>query len=437
MRAVARLAWPAVVQGLLTTVVFFTDRLILGGHSPEALGSMSISGPLLWSVFSVFGALSAGTMAVVGRRIGAGQRSEAGEVMGAVLLAAGLIGLAVALCGLPLRGWLAGVLAGGVETSQQVRDMAAAYMGVVFLVAPLKMVGDAGFTALQASGDTRSPMWISGLSGALNLGLSWLLVGGHLGAPALGIVGAAAGTAAAFCLQTALVVWSPAAPLPLRWPTQPLAALLGPVARVSVPTLGEKGIYHAAYIGFAALVGWLGDVAMAAHQALLAVESIGFIASSGFGVAASAVVAQRLGAGDPDEASRAGWYATGLSVAALSLVSVLLLAFPRALVGVFTDDPAIIETGAACLRVAALAQPLMALTDAMAGALRGAGDTTNPMRAAIAGPLLVRIGACWLLAFHLELGLLGIWIGSTIDWLVRAVFLTATFARGRWRDIRV
>ena len=72
LRDVIRLAWPAVVQGLLTTVVFFTDRLILGGYSDLALGSMSISGPLMWSVMSVFGAISAGTMAVVGRRVGAG-----------------------------------------------------------------------------------------------------------------------------------------------------------------------------------------------------------------------------------------------------------------------------------------------------------------------------------------------------------------------------
>ena len=107
------------------------------------------------------------------------------------------------------------------------------------------------------------------------------------------------------------------------------------------------------------------------------------------------------------------------------------------LIGVFTDDAEIIATGAQCLKVAALAQPLMALTDAMAGALRGAGDTKNPMRAAIAGPLVVRLFMCWLLAFHLEFGLLGIWIGTTFDWLVRGVYLTVVFARGRWRSIVV
>ncbi|MFT5681899.1 MAG: MATE family multidrug resistance protein [Myxococcota bacterium] len=435
-----RLAWPAVVQGLLTTVVFFTDRLILGGYSDAALGSMSISAPLMWSVFSVFGAISAGTMAVVGRRIGAGKGAEAGEVMGAVLVASALLGLVVAAGGIPLRHTIAAVLAGGMDTSQTIRDMAAVYMGIVFAIAPLKLVGDAGFTALQASGDTRSPMWISGLCGGLNLLLSWLLVGGQLGAPQLGVVGAAIGTAAAFSLQPILVLavaCSPGATFPIRRPTRALSELLGPVARISLPTLGEKGIYHAAYVAFSALVGWLGDVAMTAHQALMAIESLGFMAAGGFGVAASAIVAQRLGAGKPDEAARAGWYATGLSIGALSGVSVLLWVFPEPLIGVFTDDAAIIATGAQCLRIAAVAQPLMALTDGMAGALRGAGDTKNPMIAAIAGPLVVRLSMCWLLAFHLELGLLGIWIGTTLDWAVRGVFLAVVFVRGKWRGIAV
>lgn len=440
LRAVLRLAWPAVVQGLLTTVVFFTDRLILGAYSDTALASMGISGPLLWSVFSIFGAISAGTMAVVGRRSGAGRFQDAGEVIGAVTVTAGLLGLVAGAGGMLLREHIVVIMAGGAETSVDVRQMAMAYMTVVFSVAPIKMMADAAFTGLQASGDTRSPMWISGLCGALNLGVSWLLVGGQLGMPSWGIWGAAVGTVSAFGLQAVLagvVLTMTGKGLRIRFPRHGFWAILQPVARISVPAFAEKSIYHAAYIAFASLIGWLGDVAMTAHQALIAIESLGFIAAGGFGVAASAIVAQRLGAGDPDGAAHAGWIATGLSVLSLSCVSVLLAVAARPLVGIFSTDPAVIETGVRCLWVAALAQPLMALTDAMAGALRGAGDTKNPMRAAIAGPLMVRLTVCWGLAFGLDWGLLGIWVGSTLDWLVRGVFLSVIFARGQWKQVTV
>ena len=75
----------------------------------------------------------------------------------------------------------------------------------------------------------------------------------------------------------------------------------------------------------------------------------------------------------------------------------------------------------------------MALTDAFAGSLRGAGDTRTPMIAALVGPVAVRLTACWILAFPMGLGLVGIWIGSTLDWAVRSVWLGYAFRRGKWK----
>jgi Na+-driven multidrug efflux pump len=59
------------------------------------------------------------------------------------------------------------------------------------------------------------------------------------------------------------------------------------------------------------------------------------------------------------------------------------------------------------------------------------------MIAALAGPQSVRLVTCWTLAFYLDLGLLGIWLGSTTDWAVRTIGLGAVFQRGRWQTIRV
>ena len=65
--------------------MFITDRIILGRYSDDALGSMQVSGPLLWSVFSVFGAFGAGTLAVIGRSIGGGDTRRARETLRSVL----------------------------------------------------------------------------------------------------------------------------------------------------------------------------------------------------------------------------------------------------------------------------------------------------------------------------------------------------------------
>ncbi|MGB0640309.1 MAG: MATE family efflux transporter, partial [Myxococcota bacterium] len=97
----------------------------------------------------------------------------------------------------------------------------------------------------------------------------------------------------------------------------------------------------------------------------------------------------------------------------------------------------IIAMGVPCLRLAAWVQPLMAIYEAMAGGLRGAGDTRTPMFAAFIGPGVIRLALCWVLAFHLEMGLYGIWVGTSVDWLVRVVILTTVFRRGRWKLLKV
>ena len=209
------------------------------------------------------------------------------------------------------------------------------------------------------------------------------------------------------------------------------------IYRITVPAFGEKLLFHTGYLIFVGMIGHLGDVAMVAHQALIAIESLGFIGSSAFGIAASALVAQKLGAERPDHAEDGAHLAAKLAIIALTTAGIFFFIFAEALLGIFTDNVAAVENGAACLRVAAVAQPLMAIADVYAGALRGAGDTRTPMLAAFIGPLFVRIALCWYLAYSLGLGLLGIWLGSTADWLVRALWLFVVFQRGKWRSLTV
>jgi putative MATE family efflux protein len=269
----------------------------------------------------------------------------------------------------------------------------------------------------------------------VNLGVSWALVYGRLGAPELGVTGAAIGTAAAFAVEAALALTALRARVPPVKGAAPAEwrALL----RVSLPAFGERALYHVGFLAFAALIGRLGDVAMAAHQSLLAIESLGFIGAEAFGVAGGALVAQKLGARRPDDAAACGWIATWLGVAVLSVVGLVFLVFARPLVSIFTTDPAVIELGATCLRVAAIAQPLMAACDALGGALRGAGDTRSVLATAFVGPIVVRITATWVFAFEMDLGLLGVWMGSTVDWAVRTAWLALLFRRGRWRSVEV
>jgi putative MATE family efflux protein len=440
-REVWSLAWPAITHMLLLTLMFLAGRAMIGRSSSTALASLQISGTLTWSAYSLFTAFSAGTLAVVARSVGAGDRASAARAARSSIALALALGLVVAL---PIR------VANGAflrllfpQADAAVIADAAAYLHIVLPALPLAFVEAIAAASLQGAGDTRTPLYVAVAGNVVNLVASWILIFGHFGAPALGIRGAAIGNAATMVIEGVLlaaVLLSRRSPLPLREAAldrEADRAALRRVLDVSGPAFAEKAVYHTGFLGFVAIIGLLGAMPMAANQALVAIESICFLSADGFGVAAGAVVAQKLGASRPGEAERAGWIAAAMSTALLSAFGLVFLAVPAPLVSAFSADPAIIALGARALVVAGLAQPFMAFAVVIGMSLRGAGDTRTVLVATVVCALVIRLAATWFFAVGLGLGLVGVWMGSTADWVVRTVMLAAAYRRGSWRRLEV
>jgi putative MATE family efflux protein len=435
------LAWPAITHMLLLTLMFLASRVMVGQHSATALASLQISGTLTWATYSLFTAFSAGTLAVVARSVGAGDRASAARAARTSMAFALVLGLILAV---PLRVANGALLAALFPSaSRAVLADASAYLHIVLPALPLAFVEAIAAAALQGSGDTRTPLVVAAAGNVVNLAASSVLIFGRFGAPALGIRGAAIGNAATMTIEGLLLaaaLLSRGSRLPVRATLREGRAdreALTRVLRVSGPAFAEKAAYHAGYLGFVGIIGLLGDQAMAANQALVAIEAVCFLSADGFGIAAGAVVAQKLGAGKPGDASRAGWIGAAMATALLTVLGVAFVVAPRLLVGAFSADPAIVALGSRALLVTALAQPFMAFAMVTAMSLRGAGATRTVLGATLVCAVVVRLTATYLFAIVLHLGLVGVWMGSTVDWAARSVMLGLAYARGGWRRARV
>ena len=430
--AVIALAGPAIGQSLLETLVFLVDRAMLGRHSPASLASMQISGPLTWSVLSVMGAFAVGVVALVGRATGAGERALAGAAVRAGLVLALFVGALaglIVLVGMPL------ILAAFPHATPEVHDAARGYLTVLAPGMPLLLVVGVAAAALQASGDTRTPFLVAVVGNLVNAGVNWVLIFGHFGMPAMGTRGAATGSVLAMAVQVVLLL----AALMRRDGRVSLRGRGGELAaarrflRVSAPSFAEKIIQHVGFFLFVTMIGALGATAMAANQSLVSLESICFLSADGFGIAAASIVAQRLGARLPEEAAHAARVATGLAVVSLGSVGLLFALVPELLLHLFTSDAAILATAAPVMMIAAISQPFMATGVVLSQAVRGAGDTRAALGVTLLGGLVVRLGATYYFTQIAGLGLYGVWLGSTCDWIVRTVLLAAVWAHGGWK----
>lgn len=418
-REVRGLALPAILHSLLQTLVFVVDRIMLGQHGEASLAAMQLGGALEWSVWSVFAAFEVGTIARVGRHVGAREPALARRAALLSLALAAGIGAAVGLATPLVLALLPRVAPNASPASI---SEAQRYLAVTLAASPVVFVGMTAIATLQAGGDTRTPLAIGVFANLVHVGMNALLI------PILGARGAGISTATTFGLQAVfalLALTSTKRPVSLRGPAASgqIREEARALSRIALPAFVERALYHVGYVGYVLMIAALGEAAMAANQAMISVESICFLSADGFGIAAAALVAQKLGAERPEDASRVAWIATRYSIATLTTFGLAALAFRDVILPLFTDDHVVFGIGRPVFWVLALAQPFMGASIVLAQSLRGAGRTREALAVSLVGAVAVRLIATYVLGIALGLGLVGVWLGSTIDWLARGALL--------------
>lgn len=431
---VLRLASYAILTSFLQTFVFVVDRALLGHHSSAALGQMQLSGTVEWSAFAIFSGFFAATFARIGRHTGARDRVRAVTATRISVIFGLAFGLALSL----LTPVVLSLLPRLAPSASPVLIAGARdYLGMTLLASPFVFVGTAGVSALQAGGDTRTPLLIGLLTNSVHIALNWVLVLGGFGVPALGSRGAGIGTAITFVFETALVVAA------LLRVSEKASLRLGPASAagsegvprtlwrsearelfaIGVPAVAEKVVYQTGFLAFVAIIAAMGDRVMEANQVLIGLESICFLSADGFAVATAALVAQKIGARQEAMVRTVTRSAMLASVAWLTGIGVVFFLLRGWLVAIFSKDPDTVAEGVRTMWVFLLAQPFMGAAQVLAAALRGGGRTGTVFGVSALGAIIVRLSCTYAFAFPLRLGLPGVWLGSTADWAARTALL--------------
>jgi Na+-driven multidrug efflux pump len=200
--------------------------------------------------------------------------------------------------------------------------------------------------------------------------------------------------------------------------------------RVGAPLSLAGVLLSGVYMWLTRYTARFGTPALAALGVGHKVEGIGFIAISGFALSAAALVGQNLGANQEARARQAVRMTVRYCLTVTVATAAAFLAVPRALVALFTSDPAVIADGSLYLRVIAFAQIGQTFEIILEGALAGAGYTLWPQITSTALTLLrVPLAAWW----SGTVGLLGIWLALSVTAVSRGVVMSAFWIHGAWR----
>lgn len=379
-RRVLDLAWPVISENFLETLLGVVDTILVARLGAAAIAGVGSALQVMFFVIAALSALAVGSAVLVAQAYGAGQLPKAGQLARQSLLWSILLGIPLAVVGVIFAEPI--IAAFGLEPD--VARIGVEYlqvtMGTAVVLTALLIVGG----ILRGADDSRTPMLVRAGANVINVGLTLCLIFGYLGFPALGAVGSAWGTFIARLLALIVLVWvlwRGRNGVTIRgagtWWPQPRVAK--DLLDIGIPAALEQLLISAAFFVLTILVAGLGTITLAAHRIAIIALSVSFLPGIGFGLAATSLVGQSLGARRPEEARDAGNIATQWGLIWMTVIGALAFFFAPQVIRLFTPDPEVIAIGASGLRVVALAQPFWAILMVHSGAIRGTGNTRFPL----------------------------------------------------------
>ena len=269
LRRVVRMAWPAMVESFFVAVTPLIDQFMLSSVGYSAIAAVGLTAQPKFIAISPFLSVNVAVNALVARRKGQEDRDDAHRVLLAALLFAAVgsvaIGILCAGCADPLMRL--------VGSSADTHAAAVAYFRIIMGCIVFNVIYLTINAAQRGSGKTNLSMRTNVVSSLVNIAFNWLLIGGNLGFPAMGVTGAAIATvlgSAAACVMSILSLFSRDSFLSVKYylanRVRVVRATVRSITNLASSVLVENILIRLGYMATAVMAANLGTEALAAHN---------------------------------------------------------------------------------------------------------------------------------------------------------------------------
>jgi putative MATE family efflux protein len=273
----------------------------------------------------------------------------------------------------------------------------------------------------------------------LNILLNYALIFGHFGAPAMGALGAAIGTVSSLYIGVianfAIARFNLAKEGFLK--ARPEKELLGRIFKMGIPSTMQEFFFSLGSVVLLGMIGKVGTSELAAATPLIRIMMVLTLLSVSLGMASATLVSKTVGEGDPGGAAEWGWDTAKLGVIGITLLGLPLLLYPKLFLAMFLTDPHTISIAVLPLQLIAATTGLWSLIYIFAYTLYSVGDGKRVMMVSFSTQWLFFVPAVWFVGPYLRFGLPQIWMVATAHGAISTAWITAIWADGNWKKIKI
>lgn len=422
-----------IAQQLYNTV----DSVVVGKYiGDNALAAVGSAGPIFNLLLVLFVGISTGASIMVSQYFGAKKREELSITIGNCIVLTGIASIFIMIVATIAARPLLVLL----KTPDSILDWCTSYLRILF-------IGIAGMAfynilcgILRGLGDSVSALVYLVIASILNMVLDVLFVAKFN----MGVGGVALATVIAQAVSAILCVFK-LMKMSEVFDFSPKYFKLNSnislnVIRLGLPSGVTQAIMSMAMLLVQSLTNSFGEQLIAANVIIMRVDGFAMLPNFSFGTAMTTYAGQNVGARNYDRVSKGAKQGTLMAVGTSAIITGTILLFGKYLMGIFTDTAALVDLSMKMMRILAVGYIAVAITQSLAGVMRGAGDTITPMWISIVQTIIIRVPLAYLLVNLTKSAAVPkgrpecLFASLLISWVLGAVLTAIFYKRGKWKE---
>lgn len=435
LKYASKLAFPIMIQNLISTLVNMADTIMLGYVSQTAMSASSLANQFTFVLFCLYYGLSAGTSVLCAQYFGKGDKKTVEKIIGLAERLSIIISLVFFVISFSFPASIMGIFTSSPDTIAA----GSQYLKVVSFSFIFMGFSQIFMSALRSVGKVLLPSTIYIISLCVNVVCNASFIFGLFGLPKLGVTGVALGTVIArivevlICLIYSLV--SKGIKFRVKYLFAKAGVLMSDFIKIAAPSVVNDVVWSLASSVFAAILGHIGDDMVAANAVAIMVVNIGAIACRGFANATTIIVSQELGQNHIEAAKEYGRRMLYITIAVALIGCAIIIAIRPIMIDFYRDklsETAISYLGSLMIMTTWRLIGEGINTCLICGCFRGGGDAKFGMITDTLCMWLIAVPLMVIAAYVFKLPPLGVYFVMTLDEFEKMPFVFWHYKKGNW-----